>query len=100
MKADSSSADGPLDFVDPAKFTPHFEWRKPSGRQGLERVHCESVSLESVAKKFGTPAYLYSNAALTDAYGDLDRGLGDVPHTLCFAVKSNGNLAILGQLAK
>jgi diaminopimelate decarboxylase len=100
MSADSSSTDLPLDFVDPAEFTPHFEWRKPSGPKGRELVHCEGVPLESVAKKFGTPAYLYSSAAIAEAYRELDRGLGEMPHRLCFAVKSNGNLSILSQLAK
>jgi len=98
MSADSSASDGPLDFVDPATFTPHFGWRKAP--QGMQQVHCEGVALDAVAKKFGTPAYLYSSAAIADAYREIDRGLGDVPHTLCFAVKSNGNLSILRQLAK
>jgi diaminopimelate decarboxylase len=100
MSADSPAPDGPLDFVDPATFTPHFEWRKPPRAQGMQQVHCEGVTLDAVAKKFGTPAYLYSGAAIADAYRELDRGLGEVPHTLCFAVKSNGNLSILSQLAK
>jgi diaminopimelate decarboxylase len=100
MSGDSFAPDGPLDFVDPTTFTPHFAWRKVSRAKGTELVHCEGVALASVAKKFGTPAYLYSGAAIADAYRELDRGLGDVPHTLCFAVKSNGNLSILRQLAK
>ena len=50
--------------------------------------------------KFGTPTYLYSSAAITDAYEELDRGLGKTPHTICFAMKSNGNLSILQHLAK
>jgi len=90
-----------LKFVDPAKFTPHFAWKtspKISGRK-LE-VICEKVSLEDVAAKFGTPTYLYSGAAIEDAYRELDRGLGALPHTLCFAVKSNGNLSVLKHLSK
>jgi len=61
---------------------------------------CEKVSLESVAEATGTPVYLYSRAAIEDAYQELDRGLGSLPHTLCFAVKSNGNLSILNHLAR
>jgi diaminopimelate decarboxylase len=86
------------EFVDPAAFTPHFAWRKASA--GREQVFCESVALESVAKKFGTPAYLYSGTAIREALGELDRGLTSVPHTICFAVKANGNLSILKQLAQ
>jgi len=63
-------------------------------------VVCEEVALESVARKFGTPTYVYSRAAVDDAYQELHKGLGALPHTLCFAVKSNGNLSILKHLAE
>jgi diaminopimelate decarboxylase len=88
-------------YIDPVGFTPHFLW-KPFSRRGAswEEVVCEKVSLTSVAEKAGTPAYLYSRAAIKDAYRELDRGLGSLPHTLCFAVKSNGNLSLLDHLAK
>src|SRR5712672_3905559 len=105
-----------ISFVDPATFTPHFscEKEKAVGRfSGDElnkgaavlrpyrelRVHCEDISLREIAEKAGTPAYVYSQTAIGDAYGELHRGLGSLPHTLCFAVKSNGNLAILNYLA-
>ena len=61
---------------------------------------CEDVRLVDVADKVGTPAYVYSRAAIDDAQAQLHRGLGSLPHTLCFAVKSNGNLAILKHIAK
>jgi len=85
-------------FVDPAEFTPQFAWRK-SAKQFGEEVFCESVSLAEAGEKFGTPAYLYSRAAIETAFGELRKGLGALPHTLCFAVKSNGNLTILKALA-
>src|SRR5712672_574009 len=105
-----------ISFVDPASFTPHFSWEKEKavGRfSGDEfnrgaavlrpyrelRVHCEDIALSEIAEKAGTPTYVYSQAAIGDAYGEVDRGLGSLPHTLCFAVKSNGNLAILKYLA-
>jgi diaminopimelate decarboxylase len=89
-----------LPFVDPATFTPHFSWKKTGGKSPRgESVYCERISLSAVAKKAGTPAYVYSEAAIGDAYNELDGGLGALPHTLCFAVKSNGNLAILKHLA-
>jgi diaminopimelate decarboxylase len=62
-------------------------------------VHCEGISLSDIAERAGTPAYVYSQAAIGDAYNELAEGLGSLPHTLCFAVKSNGNLAILKYLA-
>jgi diaminopimelate decarboxylase len=89
------------EYIDPAGFTPHFQW-KPSGSRGsvAQEVVCELVSLNLIAEKAGTPAYVYSRAAVEDAYRELDRGLGSLPHILCFAVKSNGNLSILDCLAK
>src|SRR5713226_9214659 len=90
-----------LKYVDPASFTPHFAWEKSGARSGTgEEVVCESLPLASVAQKFGTPTYLYSRAAIDDAYEVLHKGLGAMSHTLCFAVKSNGNLSILNHLAK
>jgi diaminopimelate decarboxylase len=90
-----------LVFVDPATFTPRFSWKKlENSASGGEFVACEGVRLVDVAEKIGTPAYVYSRAAIDDAQAELHRGLGSLPHTLCFAVKSNGNLSILKHVAK
>ncbi len=90
-----------LAFVDPVTFTPHFSWKKSaSGSSRTESVVCEGVRLVEVAEKIGTPTYLYSRAAIDDAQDELHRGFGSLPHTLCFAVKSNGNLSILRHVAK
>jgi diaminopimelate decarboxylase len=100
----SHSNDSParrLNYVDPVAFTPHFEWKKSRAENpGGEEVVCEKVPLDSVAQKFGTPTYVYSRAAIEGAYQELHKGLGALPHTLCFAVKSNGNLSLLKHLAK
>src|SRR5258708_2260064 len=100
----SHSNDSParkLKYIDPASFTPYFEWEKNQGRSGGgEVVVCERVPLDSIAQKFGTPTYVYSRAAIESAYQELHKGVGALPHTLCFAVKSNGNLSILQHLAK
>ena len=83
-------------FVDPATFTPQFSWKQSNGSK---MVMCENVPLADVAEQVGTPAYVYSRKAIEDAFGELHGGLGALPHTLCFAVKSNGNLSILKTLA-
>ena len=88
-----------LKFVDPVAFTPHFAWKKATSRI-VEQVFCEGVSLASVAEEFSTPTYLYSGAAISNAYRELEEGLRGVGHTICFAVKSNGNLSILKRLAE
>ena len=101
MSQSSDSTSRKIKYVDPATFTPHFAWKKNAARSaGGEEVVCERVPLDLVARKFGTPTYVYSRAAIGDAYTELHQGLGALPHTLCFAVKSNGNLSILKYLAE
>jgi len=100
----SHSTDGPqrkLKYVDPVEFTPHFAWKRNASREGSrEEVFCEEVALTSIAEEFGTPTYLYSSAAIEGAYRELGAGLRGIDYTLCFAVKSNGNLSLLEQLGK
>ena len=48
----------------------------------------------------GTPAYVYSSAAILENYRAYDEALGDLPHTVCYAVKANSSLGILALLAK
>jgi diaminopimelate decarboxylase len=86
-----------LPYRDPAKQLPYFSW-KASRRSDLE-VFCENVPLSEVARGFGTPAYVYSQSAIADAFQQIDRGLDRVPHLVCFAVKANGNLSLLKLLA-
>src|SRR6201984_1772601 len=94
----------PPRFVDPAEFTPHFSWRKSKRHKSQqhtdEEVFCEDVSLATAAQTYSTPAYLYSRSAIETAFLELDKGLASLPHTICFAVKANGNLTILKLLAK
>jgi diaminopimelate decarboxylase len=61
---------------------------------------CEGVALEGLARKFGTPLYVYSEHTLTDHFQKLDQAVAGVDHLVCFAVKSNSNLAVLLTLAK
>jgi diaminopimelate decarboxylase len=58
-------------------------------------LFCEGVSVASLAKKFGTPLYIYSQKTLTDHFQKLDQALAPLDHLVCFAMKSNSNLAIL-----
>jgi len=63
------------------------------------RLYCEQVALETLARRYGTPLYVYSQRTLTDHFGQLDQALAPVDHLVCFAVKSNSNLAVLRTLA-
>ncbi len=62
-------------------------------------LHCEGVPLPEIARGAGTPAYVYSYSALERAYRELDEAFGDLDHLVCYAVKANGNLAVLRALA-
>ncbi len=62
-------------------------------------LYCEGVAIESLVKKHGTPLYVYSQQTLTSHYQKLDAALAPLNHLICFAVKANGNLAVLRTLA-
>ena len=57
------------------------------------------VAIETLAKKFGTPLYVYSQRTLTDHFQKLDQALAPLDHLVCFAMKSNSNLAVLRTIA-
>jgi len=60
----------------------------------------EEVSLKQIAEQFGTPCYVYSQAAIQGAWTEFTDHLGAVSPMICFAVKANPNLAILNLLSK
>jgi diaminopimelate decarboxylase len=64
------------------------------------RLFLEEVSLEDLAREYGTPLYVYSQTALTEAYQSYEEALAGLPHLICYAVKANGNLAILQHFAR
>ncbi|HEV8542415.1 MAG TPA: diaminopimelate decarboxylase, partial [Verrucomicrobiae bacterium] len=63
------------------------------------KLSCERVSIESLAKKFGTPLYIYSQKTLSGHFKKLDTALGELDHLICFAMKSNSNQAVLRVIA-
>lgn len=67
-------------------------------RQG--HLYAESVSLEHLADKYGTPAYIYSGAAVDRAYRAIDAALGSGSHKVAYSLKANGSLALLARLAR
>jgi diaminopimelate decarboxylase len=62
-------------------------------------LHCERVALSALAKKFGTPLYLYSQNTIRERYRTFDEAFRGVPHTICYSVKANSNLSLLKMLA-
>src|SRR5258705_9058540 len=63
------------------------------------KLFCEGVAVETLAKKFGTPLFVYSQRTLTDHFQKLDSALAPLGHLVCFAMKSNSNLAVLRTIA-
>ncbi len=67
-------------------------------------LHAESVALPAIAARFGSPAYVYSRAALTESLKEFQDVLGKHPAgtgaLVCYAVKANSNLAILNLFAR
>ena len=63
------------------------------------KLFCEGVSVETLAKQHGTPLYVYSQATLTRHFSELDRAMATLDHLVCFAVKSNSNQSVLRTLA-
>jgi diaminopimelate decarboxylase len=63
------------------------------------RLCCEGVSVEALARRFGTPLYVYSERTLTEHFKALDQALAGVDHLVCFGIKSNSNLSVLRALA-
>ena len=67
-------------------------------RDGM--LHAEQVSLEELARRFGTPCYVYSRAAIEAAYAEFATALRGRDALICYSVKANSNLAVLALLAK
>lgn len=63
-------------------------------------LHAEGVALSSIAEQYDTPCFVYSRAAIEQAYDAWDNALEGVPHLVCFAVKANSNLGVLNLLAR
>lgn len=79
---------------------PHFSYR-----DGV--LHAEDLPLNTLAKQFGSPLYVYSSAALTANYASYANACSKAGRTpdnggalICYSVKSNSNLAVLNLLGK
>ena len=60
----------------------------------------DEVPLDDVARRFGTPCFVYSQAAIEDAYREFSRALAGRDAMVCYSVKANSNLAVLALLAR
>ena len=63
------------------------------------RLHCGQLPLDSLAARFGTPLYVYSQRTLADHFQKLTTALAPLDHRVCYALKANSNLAVLRTFA-
>ena len=64
------------------------------------RLHAESVPLTAIAERVGTPFYCYSTAGLERHYRAFADAFAGLPAVICYSVKANGNIAVVGTLAR
>ncbi|RZU39422.1 diaminopimelate decarboxylase [Edaphobacter modestus] len=63
-------------------------------------LHCDGVSLATLAEDHGTPLYVYSSSQISQRFQLFQQAFASRPHTVCYAVKANSSLAILRLLAR
>lgn len=71
----------------------HFEYKN-------NQLFAEDVAISDIIKQHGTPAYIYSRATLERHWHAFNNAFGSHPHLVCFAVKSNSNIALLNVMAR
>lgn len=83
-------------YVDPKALTNHL----PALQYRDDALYMEQVSIESIAKHYGTPCYVYSKQSILDVYQAYTDSFASLNHQICYAVKANSNLAVLSVLAQ
>ncbi|WP_227687625.1 diaminopimelate decarboxylase [Psychrobacter immobilis] len=83
-------------YVDPQALTAHL----PALHYRDDALYMEQVSVAALAKHYGTPCYVYSKQAILDVYQAYTDSFASLTHQVCYAVKANSNLAVLGILAQ
>lgn len=63
-------------------------------------LSAEGVALTDIAAQHGTPCFVYSRAAIEDAFRAFDHAFAGTPHLVCYAMKANSNLAVVNLLAR
>ncbi|MDR2208450.1 MAG: diaminopimelate decarboxylase, partial [Azoarcus sp.] len=78
----------------------NFPFPIPTLARSPRGLLIEQVALDDIAERFGTPVYVYSRAALTEAFDAYRRALGTRRSLVCCAVKANSNLGVLSVFAQ
>jgi diaminopimelate decarboxylase len=64
-----------------------------------QHLFIEDIALADIANEFSTPCYVYSKAAISASFSAYQAALKERDHLICYAVKSNSNIAVLQTLA-
>ena len=83
-------------YVHPEALTAHL----PALDYRNGALYMEQVNISEVVKHYGTPCYVYSKQAILDVYQAYTTSFASLKHQICYAVKANSNLAVLGILAQ
>lgn len=83
-------------YVHPEALTAHL----PALDYRGGALYMEQVDIAEVVKHYGTPCYVYSKRAILDVYQAYTTSFASLKHQICYAVKANSNLAVLGVLAQ
>ncbi|NDV27964.1 diaminopimelate decarboxylase [Desulfovibrio sp. JC010] len=71
----------------------HFEIKN-------NELHAENISINELAREYGTPLYIYSAATLRRHFEAFDSAFTGLDHMTCYSVKANSNLSVLKLLAE
>lgn len=66
----------------------HFQYKG-------DRLFAEEVAIRDIVDAVGSPVYIYSKATLERHFKAMDDAFAKAPHTICYSVKANSNLAVL-----
>ncbi len=65
-----------------------------------KKLKIESVNIQNIAKKFGTPAYCYSYKQLKKNINNFKKNFKSFSPLICFAIKSNTNVNLIREIKK
>lgn len=83
-------------YIDPTALTAHL----PALHYRDQALYMQEVSISELVECYDTPCYVYSKQAILDVYQAYNASFASLEHRICYAVKANSNLAVLGILAQ
>ncbi|WP_298972310.1 diaminopimelate decarboxylase [uncultured Psychrobacter sp.] len=83
-------------YIDPQALSAHLSALSYRDNE----LYIEDVSVSGLAKQYDTPCYVYSKQTILDVYQAYSDSFASLEHQICYAVKANSNLAVLGILAQ